>query len=118
MTRDATAINTVGASQPLTILSVTSAITFSDWLIIVDGVPAIVRLNHPNGSDYRRARDIWNALWVPIITGSQATSWASTFASIDGIQSGAAFVVDRLKYLTYARMLTPNNVTRVIQGGV
>lgn len=118
MTRDATAINVAGATQPLTILSVTSAITFSDWLVIVDGVPAIVRLNHPANTDYRRARDIWNNVWVPIITGSQSPISASTFASIDGIQTVGAFVADRLKYMTYARMLTPNNTSRIIQGGV
>lgn len=103
------------AGQPMRIVSITSAITSSNWLVIVDGVASIVRLEH---TDIRRPRDIWNQVWQPIIQGSSlsvadALTWLSPNAN-DGGGVGT-----RWKYMDYARCLeiAGSDITQTGGGG-
>ncbi len=93
-------------SQPLAITQVVQALVASDWLVVVDGTPYLCRLIHPQGTDFRRPRDIWNNIWVPIITGSQSAPAGTLFRGFDGLgQVGPVQIADRFTYLEYARMI-------------
>lgn len=104
---DAIAVDAINqGSQPLAITQVVSPLVASDWLIVVDGTPYVCRLVHPANSDFRRPRDIWNNIWVPIITGSQSAPEGTLFRGFDGVvQTGVVQIADRLTYLEYARMI-------------
>lgn len=98
--------------MPLGIVNITSAITTSDWLIMIDGVAQLVKLTHPLGSDYRRPRDIWNNVWVPLLTGPKSISDATLFGQV-GLGNGGA-IGTRFQYGDYFRCL-PIPGTRVTQ---
>lgn len=88
--------------QPIGILQQGNQLTQSKWLVVVDGVPSVVYLPHPEGSDYRRPRDIWNNVIVPLIQGSGS--------NVSRIQTFDAFgnpvgTETRWQYLSYARFL-------------
>lgn len=57
--------------------------THSLWTILLEGCLMDVIVEHPIGSDLRRPRDIWNAVWVPAIAGKDLTFWGSYFVGID-----------------------------------
>ena len=109
---DANAIDTGAIRMPIRIHSVTSAPLFSNWLIIVDGVPMLVQLDH-GGADLRRPRDIWNQLWVPLITGNTSVAQApivneisstTTFGGGSNLMGPGSYQL-RLGFLEYARCL-------------
>lgn len=107
---------TVGvSSQPITIWTIPAALPYSDWVISVDGATHLVRVPHPQGSDLRRPRDIWNQVWVPILAGSQSGETPVEFLGLDGVQTGVGAVGSRLRYLEYARMLVPAGGTLISQ---
>lgn len=56
--------------------------THSLWTILLEGCLMDVIVEHPIGSDLRRPRDIWNAVWVPAIAGKDLTFWGSYFIGI------------------------------------
>ncbi len=91
----------------------------STWLLVIDGRAQVVTVQHPGGSDLRRPRDIWNAIWVPLIQGSQAIADAVDLARPQAAggfgASTTQLVTGRLRYLEYARCL-PLNGTRQDQG--
>jgi len=105
--RDAISI-TGEPAQPITINSVTTAPTASTWYVVIDGCGQIVTLAHPGGSDLRRPRDIWNSLWVPALQASQSPALAKSFIGSDASATGVVEVLDRLRYLQYARCLNVN----------
>lgn len=107
--------------QPFRITSITAAPTHSNWLLVIDGQLVIVGLAHPAGSDFRRPRDIWNNVWVPIVDGSQSVANAVTYRGVDGIQTAASSILDRIRYLQYARCLSvgdPGDETDIPQAGL
>ena len=119
LTRQAIDVNAIDATgsnvdtAPLAIYTVDTAPTHSDWVVSVDGQVQIVRLLHPAGSDYRRPRDIYNALWVPILTGGSNTANAVAFGQVVGQTDAVAF---RWAYCDYLRCL-PLAGTNVNQSG-
>lgn len=103
---------------PLEIIQVTSAPTQSNWLVSIEGQPSIVRLIHPAGSDYRRPRDIWNNVWVPILKGSSNQSAATFFAGGTELNATAGEALHyRWQYADYFRCL-PLPGTNTNQTGV
>lgn len=113
---DSVAINVGGAGQPLRIVQVNQPLTASNWLVIVDGVPSIVNLAHPGGSDIRRPRDIWNQVWQPIIQNS-SLSVADALTWISPTNTDGGGVGTRWKYLEYARCLELAGTDLVQEGG-
>ncbi len=91
-----------GVGSAIGIVVVTAAPTFSDWLVSVDGQMQVVRLPHPAGSDFRRPRDIWNEVWVPIITGGSNVAAATVYGQVVGDTDATAF---RWQYADYFRCL-------------
>lgn len=108
----------VGNGQPFWIYSVTQAPDYSDWLIVLDGMPQLVRLTHPSGSDFRRPRDIWNNVWVPIINGSSAPSVATLFQGYPDTTQMGQTLSTRFKFMEYARCIGIPNTTTITQSGV
>lgn len=111
---DSIAINSVvpqASGGPIGITQVDAAPTTSNWLISVDGQFMIVQLNHPGGSDFRRPRDIWNNVWVPILTGGKSVSDATLFGGVIVTGGGIGF---RWDYADYFRCL-PLPGTNVFQ---
>lgn len=96
-------VSKAAAGMPIGVKTIDSQLTGSDWLIMVDGQNQLVRLSHPEGSDYRRPRDIWNNVWVPILRGSGSPSAASVFGSTSGANGGG--VGYRWAYADYFRCL-------------
>ena len=113
---DAVAVDfaTGQAGGPLGITSVDQSITTSDWLIMVDGQPSIVRLTHPGGSDLRRPRDIYEDAWGPILNGPSSSFSAIQFVSGAGNLGGVGF---RWSYADYFRCL-PISGTNVTQSTI
>ena len=97
-----------GATPSVIALVIDRAPTFSAWVIGVDGHKVFCGIEHPAGSDYRRPRDIWENVWLPLIAGANSTA-----AAIDNIEwfggSGPTATIykrgllTRLAYLDYAR---------------
>ena len=113
------AVDVIGLAQgpvggPLEITQVDAAPTTSNWLVIVDGQSQIIQLNHPAGSDYRRPRDIWNNVWVPIITGDKSAAGAVTFGGANSTGGSIGF---RWDYADYFRCL-PIPGTNISQSGI
>lgn len=102
-----------GSGGPLRITNVDAPIEWSNWLIIVDGSPMVVRLDHPPG-DFRRPRDIWNDVWLPILNGPSDLGTPTQFGQVIGNSGGVA---GRWKYAEYFRCL-PLAGTNVIQTGL
>lgn len=93
-------------SQPVGIYTASSSpvVTQSKWLIIADGGADIVQLVHPAGTNYRRPRDIWNQVIVPLVTGQQTNTNAPALVnSLGGVIGNRT----RWTYLEYARFLGP-----------
>jgi hypothetical protein len=103
-------------NQPVQIVSITTAPTASDWLMVIDGHMQIVRIPHPVGSDLRRPRDIWNSVIVPALQGGQGPGTPRVW---DDPNNGTGMVaLDRLRYLSYARCLFINGTNLpVLQTG-
>ncbi len=103
-------------SQPINIQSITTPLLKSLWLIVVDGVTSIVELDH-GGADIKRPRDIWQQVWVPLITGGQslgdltilgggATQSDPAIPPAAGtLLTGPEATQLRLTYLSYARFI-------------
>lgn len=83
----------------------------STWLLVFDGVPQVVTFLHPLGSLYKRPRDIWNQLLVPMILGPQSVSQAPILETpfVLGILNtgGPAILQLSMATLEYARYLGP-----------
>ncbi len=118
---DVFAFNATGVTQPFDIIRIDENPFVSNWLLVIDGAPQLVQVNHPAGSDLRRPRDIWNEVWVPLLGGSQAVATAIELGQV--VQSGGAVfpiptqvITSRLRFLEYARCL-PLVGTRITQSG-
>lgn len=90
------------STQPFNIRLQDEDTELSTWLIIVDGVSSIVTLDH-TGLSLRRPRDIWQQLWVPLITGDQSVANLTILGG--GGTRGPSASQLRLEYLSYARFL-------------
>lgn len=103
-------------TQPINIQSITTPLLKSRWLIVVDGVTSIVDLDH-GGADIKRPKDIWQQVWVPLITGGQSLG-DLTILGGGAVQSdpniapaagsllvGPEATQLRLTYLSYARFI-------------
>lgn len=112
---DSIALNT-GSTQPMRIVQVTQAPTSSNWLFIVDGVPQVVNVAHPQGSDIRRPRDIWNQIIVPIFS-SASTSVNDALTWLSPTSSDGGGIGTRWKYLDYARCLELEGSNLIQTGG-
>lgn len=111
MAIDTSPIDITFLGQPLRIKSVSDAPVVSVWLVAIDGAETIVTLRHPTNSNYRRPKDIWNNVIVPLINGSQIGSTLG-FADADALASSA-----NLKYSNYWRCLEiANDGDDVTQG--
>ena len=112
--RDPLTINVTQNGQPIRITTVTTQPTESFWLIIVDGVPQIVAINH-GVADLRRPRDIWNQLWVPLIHSDQSVGTCPLLevAPDTGLR-GPGISELRLKFLDYARYISTSG-TDIVQ---
>jgi hypothetical protein len=95
-------VEEAAGSQPIGILQLANVTTQSKWLIVVDGVASVVFLQHPEGTDYRRPRDIWNNVIVPLITGTGSNVQRITTTDLSGNPVGTE---TRWNYLSYARYL-------------
>ena len=95
-------------SQPINIRVVNADPLVSTWLIIVDGVSSIVEVDH-GGEDLRRPRDIWQQIWVPLITGDQSLGNLTILGGgADAVLRGPEATQLRLGFLSYARYLNLN----------
>lgn len=99
MAIDREAINATTVGQPFRIRTVDNAPQASRWLVAIDGAETVLRLAHPSGSDYRRPRDIWNNVIVPLIQGAQIGS------TLGFSNASALAVAANLKYSNYWRCL-------------
>lgn len=108
---DAEAVNDT-TTQPIKIISVTTAPANSLWLVTIDGAPMIVRISHPVGSDLRRPRDIWEQAILPIINAGGANQGAEIYTQVLAGLGDAT--LSRLAYADYWRCL-PIPGTRITQ---
>lgn len=107
--RDGFAIDApIIGGQPIGILQMANVLTQSKWLIVVDGVPSVVFIQHPEGSDYRRPRDIWNHVIVPLINSSGSN--LSRIVTLD-LWGNPVGTETRWQYLSYARFLGDEGTT-------
>lgn len=102
------AITTFAGSVP--VITVDSAPIASRWIFVIDGCPIEVVLAHPTGSDYRRPREIWNSVVVPLIT-TPAVGQGPIFYA-DEVSGGnrtlhALGVLQDLRRLEYAAFVEP-----------
>lgn len=111
---DTTALAAGSAGNALKIIRVDAAPTNSDWLTIIDGTPVIINVLHPAGSDFRRPRDIWTNVILPLINTGGANQQVSVYGSPTGTVGGA--LLTRLAYSEYWRCL-PLTGTRITQTG-
>lgn len=97
----------LGPTQPYVLRVVNFTPTNSTWLLVLDGQPVCVRINHPQGSDLRRPDEIWNGAIVPLIQQAQGPSTAALVDRIFpfNIFGDTGGLIDRLKYVQFARML-------------
>lgn len=105
------------AGGPIAIWQVDSAPENSDWLVCVDSQYQVIRLDHPEGSDYRRPRDIWNNVWQPIINAGGAVSLALIGRDPSGTSAAVGTISTRWKYANYFRCLKVPDTTNIPQGG-
>jgi len=97
-------------SQPLQIAQVDFVPDSSDWLMVVDGVPSVVRLLHPAGSDWRTGPEIYENVVVPTIRAANGNASAAQFSRVIGAATNGgnyAELADRLTYSQYWRLLSP-----------
>lgn len=106
--RDRFAISVVSSGQPVGIYQVADPTPDSKWLIVCDGVADIVYIQHPDGSDYRRPRDIWNNVIVPLIRGTGSNS---TRVTVTDFWGNPIATETRWQFLSYARFLGPEGTT-------
>jgi hypothetical protein len=116
--RDAIAINTGNSGLPIRIVELDSESPpiLQNWLIICDGVPAVVSISITSASS-GRPRDVWNEIWVPLINADSSTGNApltNSFQDVGTVLRGPAASQLRLKFLEYARCLPMpgDNVTQ------
>lgn len=100
--------------QPIKIISVTTSIPDSTWLVTIDGAPMIVRISHPAGSDFRRPRDIWENVILPLVNQGGALQGDVIYAQVQNGVGDAR--MSRLAYADYWRCL-PLPGTRITQDG-
>lgn len=104
-------------SQPVGIYTAASSpvVTQSRWLVVVDGGADIVQLQHPANTNYRRPRDIWNNVIVPLVNGQQTNTNAPTLInSLGGVIGNRT----RWNYLEYARYLGPQGDEQQTNTGI
>lgn len=97
-------------SQPFRIRVATSAPTRSTWLLSIDGAPQIVTLFHGT-LDLRRPVDIWNALLLPLIRGSQTIAGGSLIGGLSQQSATENYFQARMGYVEFARFLSHNGDT-------
>lgn len=103
--RDHYSLTATQTAQPLGIYTYGSTVSSSKWLIVVDGVPSVVQLSH---GDFRRPRDIWNNVIVPLIHSTGSNSQRIPTFNFYGDAIGTE---TRWRYLEYASFLgEPGNV--------
>lgn len=111
---DPIGIATGNQENPIKIVSVTQAPTTSNWLVTIDGAPMIVTVTHPAGSDFRRPRDIWAGVILPLINTGGANQSSTIYPAFANSVGDA--VLSRLEYADYWRCL-PIPGTRITQTG-
>jgi hypothetical protein len=109
---DQNSVSVQQAGNPLKIIRVNAAPTSTDWLVSVDGSEVVLNIPHPAGSDYRRPRDIWASVILPLINTGGANQQFSVYGSPAGTVGGA--LQSRLQYSDYWRCL-PIAGTRIVQ---
>lgn len=88
--------------------------THSRWTFSVDGEEFQAVIVHPEGSDLKRPREIWNTVIVPAIRASNTLSGVG-LQVFEDVNSGGPRIfrpvglLQRLDYLDYARFLEPLN---------
>lgn len=92
---DDNSISTQGLNQPVGIYVNNSPIVDSNWLVIVDGQPSIIKLFAE--TSHNTPLQLWNNVLSPMCQGSDSIRKS---ARING-----QLKMNRLSYLTYARML-------------
>lgn len=97
--------NTDNALQAFKVTVVDSAPTDSQWMFIIDGASVFAVVEHPAGSDFRRPRDIWNNVIVPLIEGTPGASGAVLLGSEASAPDRENDALDRLNFVQYARCL-------------
>lgn len=95
---DDESISATQVGAPIGIYVNSSILSESNWLIVVDGQPQIVRLYADSGlGNPRTPRQIWEQIWAPLLQGSTS---AARSVEINRSQK-----LNGLQYLTYARYL-------------
>ncbi len=102
---DQAALNANDSGGALEVIVVDQQLTSSDWLVCVDGAWMVVNLKHPAGSDWRRPRDIWNNIWVPIISAGGASSNATQLGRVAHASQANDAIATRWQYASYFRCL-------------
>lgn len=76
---------------------------YSQWTCLVDGTAIQLGFQHPVGSDYRRGRDIWEHVIMPmVVNANNNKGQVLTFDPL--ISPVIRGVVTRMSYLAYARL--------------
>lgn len=96
--------------QPFQLSQVVRAPTKSAWRVLVDGTVHEIWVDHPMGSDYRTAVEIYNGVWGPIIQTNEAVLNALSIPGpYDRENVPTADTVEgllhRFQYLQYAELL-------------
>ncbi len=97
---------------------VSSEVSGSRWMFVIDGAEWIVRLNH---GDLRRPRDIWNQVIVPSIARPAIAQGPEFFRDIVVVPDRFYAPIGRIQDLTrlqYARFLEPLFATTTGAGAV
>jgi hypothetical protein len=94
---DTVSVNATDSDQPVGIYVNSSIITSCQWLLIVDGQPAIVKLYIDSDLDCYTPLQVWNRVLAPMCANSDSIR---NVAEING-----QVAMNRLAYLSYGRML-------------
>lgn len=81
-------LTTDEVGQPIGIYQYAGAITLSRWLFLIDGEPNIVFIESPDGTNYRRPKDIWNNVIVPHLLTNESDIRRVNVVDLDGDDIG------------------------------
>jgi len=96
-------VSAIQLGQPIGIYVNDDILDDSDWLIIVDGAPQIVHLIADSSFSPRTPRQIWEQVWSPLLSGSEATARS--------VEINSAVKLNKLGFLSYARYLNRPGTT-------